>query len=122
VIVNSQPTVIDVLANMPYQFHLTGSKFFTGRGKDTDFFVEFSEELQANLSEIGFKHLNNSNYSDSNCLAVMRINDPVVGSVDIQLIKDVYMKVKVQDVFKSLGYARPCSEDWDLAFAVFLCK
>jgi hypothetical protein len=112
-------SVIDRLEKLPEVFHLTGSRFFNdGKGNDVDYFVEASAELIDALVDMGFQKISMKEYGDSNCIAVMRTYDNGNLQIDVQIVKDAALKLRVQERLRELGYVRPTQNEWNLAFAL----
>lgn len=102
------PITVEMILRSPHEFHLTGSRFFGGVHKesDWDFFALYSQELRAQLLESGFKKNNDETYSgDTEVFEVLSKNciDPVTlkpVKVDVQLLKVLQKKVSVQEAIK----------------------
>lgn len=80
-------------------FHLTGSRLF-GRAKpdsDWDFFTADLPQVRQFLTSIGFKVLSGSHYDDLQAAIVFR--HPL--GIDVQCVKDVDKKFKVQKALKA---------------------
>lgn len=103
-------------------FYLTGSRFFLGKtNTDWDFFTQYDEELIAHLKTVGFDVLYISwvhypsdefslvkkvNYSDSDCLMVMRKKETEdFPQIDIQLVQHCQHRVLIRNTLYSLGSA-----------------
>ncbi len=117
----AQPRAFDLtdkLNEMVDTFHLTGSNFFIGSGRDIDYFVQNRVGLQLELERIGFYYISNSKYGDSNCVTVMRAYDEYQRQIDIQIVVDASLKQRVQEKLKEVGYKHPTMEEWNLAFAL----
>lgn len=78
-----------------WNFHLTGSRFFgnTHAKSDWDFFAEYSNELDRELRENGWKRDSNKEYTHRNSTVVIYYKE----NVHIQLVKNLEMKIKIQD-------------------------
>ena len=115
-------TTLDKLNKMSEFFRLTGSTFFTKKlGMDIDLFVEYSDELVKKLILIGFDSISRSKYGDSNCQAVMRYHADLLNpQIDIQLVKDVLLKERVQLKLEEVGLTHPTKEQWNMGF--LFCK
>jgi len=90
---------LEVLRNSTINFHLTGSHFFHSAtvASDIDFFAQDDEKTAKFLVDCGFKRLETSSYIDTQTTAVFR-----KGSIDVQLVRDVALKDKVQEKIKAL--------------------
>lgn len=108
------PDILLGMQNSEFKFHLTGSTYFRGAGKDLDFFVEDSNNIRSFLQSLGFKR-RSSNYIDCNCIEVWRKDE----SIDVQIVYNAELKQRVQEKFKNKGIINPTTEQWDLAFAMF---
>jgi len=93
-------TIQEELKNSPFEFYLTGSRFFGGEHEksDWDFFVQDNGQVRAFLISLGFEIQNRIgidpitdeyNYSSMNALAVMP-------NFHIQLVKDAHHKNEAQ--------------------------
>lgn len=102
-----------LLKDAPFEFILTGSQFFAGKGNDWDYFVQYSEEVIQFLSLNGFRTISSLNYNDTNCCGVYR-----KGKFDIQIVYDAALKVKVQEKFLQAGILSPTTKQWNLAFTL----
>lgn len=112
-------SIIDRLEKLPEVFHLTGSRYFLGKGNDIDYFVESgSVELIDALKDMGFTEISKRTYGDSNCIAVYRTYDKGNLQIDVQIVKDAALKLRVQERLRELGYVRPTQSEWNLAFAL----
>lgn len=115
-----QKSVIEQMEqNKEFMFYLTGSKFFVGQGNDTDYFVQHDNEVINWLWSIGFAEISKKTYGDNNCIAVLRYVAPYE-QIDVQIVEDCTLKIRVQEQFKKLGlgYSSPTKEEWNLAFAL----
>lgn len=110
-IANANPHLIE----KQFVFYLTGSQFFSGTGNDFDYFVQYSEYLENALTQLGFARISKRCYGDSLCVAVMRWMG-VSYQIDVQLVSNAGLKLKVQDIFLNIGKHAPTKEEWDLAF------
>lgn len=111
-------SVLDKMSNSKISFYLTGSTFFTGNiGNDLDYFCEHSESNFRELIAMGFRLHSNSMYCDDNCHTIMRIQKSKFHpQIDVQLVKNVALKSKVQELFKNRGILDPNTADWNIAF------
>lgn len=108
--------MLQTLDEMETKFHLTGSQFFLGQGNDFDYFVKNDGVLKDKLSKLGFAEISKEHYGDSLCVVVMRWNYNGLYQIDIQLVSNAELKLKVQNKFLLLGNFNPSKEEWDLAF------
>ena len=100
-----QNEMLMILNESPYNFHLTGSRFFDGTGSsvnknirsDYDFFARNWSEIHSFLESVGFHEQLSFTYSDNNIACVMRYCDDTI-SIDVQLVNDVMKKVKIQKI------------------------
>ena len=92
-----EKTGLQILAEHPEQFFLTGSRLFTPEtavlnGSDWDFYAPYSEDLMRDLISKGFTVTahEESGYLDQSCVVIMEKDD-----VDVQLRihVDAYTKV-----------------------------
>jgi hypothetical protein len=70
---------------------------------------------------MGFRNLIGDpiTYADSNLFTTVRIDDPLYGQIDIQLVFDVALKEKAQEkLSKIFIFSSPTKEQWNLAFAL----
>ena len=117
-------SVVNELNKMDTVFHLTGSRYFGDikpAFNDTDFFCQFTEELYKKLILMGFRNLIGDpiTYKDSNLFTTVRIDDPLYGQIEIQLVFDVALKEKAQEkLSKIFIFSSPTKEQWNLAFAL----
>ncbi len=119
--------VIEVLVKMelaPYQFHLTGSRFF-GRatpGSDWDFFVEFNPDLEGWLICNGFYQESSTDYASADISEVWK---HVSFPIHVQVISDARLKADVQNHLQNYShtlYGVPKEYRkaiWNLAFDLF---
>lgn len=114
---------LEKIEKSPIEFHLTGSKFFLGTGNDIDLFTKDCDSTRRFLESIGFKLHSSSQYKDDSCISVYRaMEDGRNAQIDIQLVINVDLKIKVQEKLKQLGILSPTTEQWNLAFAFMLEK
>lgn len=99
------PSVVNRLNGSCYEFHLTGSRFFgqVEKHSDWDFFVEHSDDVIIFLTELGFSAniMTTAYLGDPEVVEVMSVKDFHQGTctrIDIQLVKDVSLKLKAQDL------------------------
>lgn len=106
--------ILDAMNRSPLEFHLTGSRFFgtATTNSDWDFFVQDGPGVQDKLLWLGFMHLTEHSYKDSNTLEVWRYTT----LVHVQVVKDATLKAKIQKIFKSRNILRPSRKCWDLAY------
>jgi hypothetical protein len=92
-------TSLVLLQTLPYDFYLTGSRFFGNPTKesDWDFYCEYNENLIDTLKDHGFRTLIPTTYRDANTSLVLRRDN-----VDIQFVKDFAKKHKVQSLLLQL--------------------
>ena len=95
------PVIIKSLTDSPFQFYLTGSRFFGGatRDSDWDFFTKYTPEVLGYLSAMGFEKDFDSSYDDPSVDAVYYGYCEHQGhrvKVDVQLVNDAYAKLEVQ--------------------------
>lgn len=84
------------MAQSDHEFHLTGSRYFgfTKRDSDWDFFAQDTESARVALEANGFKELYRTDYTDSELTRVYRHEGE---KIDVQLVKDVALKIEVQE-------------------------
>ena len=137
-LINVPSPTIDVLvllATAPFEFHLTGSRFF-GYEKpesDWDFFVD-SDALHGVsglinwLEHNGFYKESNRDYSGETT-AITQIWKHRIASVHIQVVEDAELKASVQDTlnndYKVRNQLRKLSKEgrkalWNAAYAGFI--
>lgn len=112
-----------------FSFHATGSRYFGTykSGSDYDFFALDSGEIRHFLICNGFRRLGgywcqgNVAYQDTNTVHVYRN-----GNIDIQLVKDVEMKVWAQDMLKKTHFysympkrSQRTMDTWNLLFRIY---
>lgn len=99
------PQSAHCLLDSEFEFYLTGSRFFGTQTEDSDwdFFVGYSKEVVAFLIENNFRIVNDSEYEDSNTVAVYRymdkFNRPSM-CVDVQVVLNPAMKEDIQNKIK----------------------
>ena len=110
--------ILNSLMESEYEFHLTGSQFFCGSGRDVDYFVQTNNPsyLAAWLRTLGFKGTLDAHYKDANCIEVMRYSG--LFQIDIQFVKDAELKLRIQNKFKAMAILNPSTNEWDLAFKI----
>lgn len=99
---NSEPTILALLHSAPFDFHLTGSRFFETENSfsDWDFFAQDSPETRDWLRRNDFTYVSNEDIvadymNDLNCADVFQR-----GNVQVQLVKDAHAKMHVQTLIK----------------------
>ena len=119
------------LMTSPYEFYLTGSRFF-GTAKpnsDWDFFVqqENSEALESFLKKLGFVQALFTSYKD---MLVDKVYRNMQEKIDIQIVKSAKTKLAVQEYIyslgKNVGFARAFhamtkyekTHVWDMAYCI----
>ena len=117
---------LEAMEQAPFEFHLTGSRFFETASQDSDwdFFVESDPDLPAWLEANGFELESDSDYVSTGISEVW-INEP--WRVHIQIISDARLKADVQEAMRDSGYAgrmyRMSKDDrkalWNFAFTLF---
>lgn len=98
--------VLALLASAPFEFHLTGSRYF-GYDKpesDWDFFVDSNALYGASglvnwLEHNGFYKESNRNYSGAT--SITQIWKHGIAPVHIQIVEDAETKARVQDILTS---------------------
>lgn len=93
-IFSEREKILQQLQSSPFQFHLTGSRFFGGYDalSDYDFFVMNEPgRLDPFLEQAGFFCSNNENYTDSSIEAIYK--HPC--EIDIQIIEPDFMMAKI---------------------------
>lgn len=94
------PPMVQKLIQSPYQFHLTGSRFFQFNRPDSDwdFFVQYSFEVKEFIVGLGFEFVEGSDnkYTDFSNINIYRHPD----GVDIQMVLDEKVKDTVQNFIK----------------------
>lgn len=86
-----------------HNFHLTGSRFFgnSTNHSDWDFFIQDSPQVRNWLVANNFKINKNSKYySDGFCVDVYRYYITDTHWIDVQIVNDVSLKIKAQDLIK----------------------
>lgn len=81
------------LAESPYQFYITGSRFFGGSTpqSDWDYFAQNDEKVLQFLQSLGFKSAKTNTYSDPGIKFLLIKED-----VQVQLVSDAIAKDAVQ--------------------------
>ena len=104
-IVNHSPTTktaCELLEEAPFEFHLTGSRFFGGARVDSDwdFFVQAGPEVVGWLDAHGFRETDGSlaGYNDPNISIVFERDD-----THVQVVKDAKLKLWLQDLLNEVG-------------------
>jgi len=93
--------VLGVLANSDYDFYLTGSRYFNTKNNsisDWDIFVQYSEEVENLLIELGFIPKSKTIYNTFQGLKKIYHNK--MYNVDVQLIDNAYLKNEIQTKIK----------------------
>lgn len=92
-----QQVVLGCMSQSPYQFTLTGSRYFMAKRlldtTDYDFFIDFSEEVAAELTNLGFVKCNASTYNSSDIVVIYR---HLTARIDVQLVADAQVKEGIQ--------------------------
>ncbi|HWY34243.1 MAG TPA: hypothetical protein VNX68_06320 [Nitrosopumilaceae archaeon] len=110
-------SILSKMEKSEFLFHLTGSRYFVGRGSnDADYFTLYTEQVEHFLRELGFSAISKREYGDLNCTLVMRGWDDGGLQIDVQLVKDVELKIQVQEKLKAIGLTHPTKEEWNFAF------
>ena len=120
---NVETSLLKLLENSKFEFFLTGSRFF-GMAIDTsdyDFFTEDSFETATFLLDHGFREVVVTGYRDQNINRHFRATCPLVGQIDVQLVRDVTQKRDVQMFLKRYGFGRPCDDLWNAMFDIYRC-
>lgn len=96
----SDNSTLAMLATSPFQFHLTGSRYFgtATPNSDWDFFVLDENPLVRFLNESGFTYVSGHTYSDSNTAAVWKKDN-----VHVQVVESVRLKLQAQAIIKSFN-------------------
>lgn len=110
-------------------FYLTGSRYFGGYTdtSDYDYFTEDTQSTAKLLEEHGFRKLGFTDYKDELTSSVYRVE--IDGKrIDIQLVKDVRLKIRAQQILSSVFYKNlytglaknktQVDKLWNLAFAM----
>lgn len=127
------------LRDCPYEFYLTGSRYFgnTRPASDWDFFTTWTQRCEDFLRSIGFKCIHGSAYKDMQLVKLMRWMPPPPESpvdppsrepqIDIQMVRDAGLKERAQAYIFSnpmllqlyLELKLPSKRDvlWDLVYA-----
>ena len=111
--------VIEFLYDSNASWTLTGSRAFGGarENSDWDFFADYSPGLALELEDYGFQR-SRAYQGDQDIDVVYRL-----GSIDLQLVRDAKLKLKLQEQIKrtvsleTLSHAQR-KEIWRLAYAV----
>lgn len=103
---NTVDSVLNILSVLPNRFFLTGSRFFGGYTKDSDwdFFVEDNLELRNSLNILGFialpkQEMIDKGYNASQFVEVLE-KQTQDGVIQIQMIKNIYAKETCQNLIK----------------------
>lgn len=96
------PAAVLELNIFPYQFFLTGSRYFGNytAQSDWDFFVEYGGDLIVKLRSIGFEQVSDSTYSDSGLMFLFQKQDQGT-VVQIQIVRDVRIKRMAQYILNN---------------------
>ena len=96
--VKLNPEVLNDLEYSPFNFYLTGSRFFghSNTHSDWDFFAENDGEVVDWLQTIGFEYHGESYPDDPQIATVYRFQSTEL-IVDVQLVRDIHKKIKVQN-------------------------
>ena len=95
VVLNETQQVLRALEDSPFEFYLTGSRFFGNFRQDSDYDFFVDENIVPWLIENGFERLPTHNYLDLLTVSVFQ-----KGNVHIQVVKDVVLKSRVQQLIK----------------------
>ena len=95
------------LKEAPFEFHLTGSRFFGNAHHDSDwdFFTEDSIEVREFLQNQGFENLNDKLEVNPKDLYredpnIATVFESVFAKVQVQLVQNVGQKIVAQDILK----------------------
>lgn len=119
------------LLNLPYKFHLTGSHYFGGstKGSDYDFFVQEGVDIELDLEELGYELINHADYVDDK--SIVRVYEKIThdriakSKIQIQLVEDAEKKCQVQKLLKQYfpgrlpGMKNDRSALWNLAYLAY---
>jgi len=123
------PPLVQALMDAPFEFQLTGSRFFGGvhADSDWDFITENHSSVEAWLLGSGYEIDERQSYSDPSITRVLYgycTHEGRQVKVDIQLVKDVKTKLLIQDALKKhWTQGLPCDKEtkrviWNAAYAV----
>jgi len=103
-IIGPVKSIILELEKAPFDFHLTGSRFFGGAlpNSDWDFFAENNDSIIVFLRELGFKVLTEGYKDDPQVAVVYRHND----GIDVQLTDHIVLKKDAQKYIYQSGVLR----------------
>lgn len=121
-----------IFEESPYDFYLTGSRYFGTETEesDWDFCAQYSNELVQFLEKLGF--VNNAfvqEYLDPMTLMVMGVYLPDGNKIDVQLCKDLETKLRIRDILFKYFYGNGIpgnkmerSQIWSMVYAVLTGK
>jgi hypothetical protein len=102
--INGIHQVVGKLEALELDLYLTGSRFFNTEGpqSDWDFFVENTEKIESILKELEFEALEKyDGYAyDLNTAKIFRRKFPKGDQIDIQLAKNVQLRIDAQKLIK----------------------
>lgn len=95
--------VLTLMEQAPFQFHLTGSRFFgySTMESDWDFFVGCQENLRNWLWSNGFYHCD-SGYQGTTGITEVWVHE--TEPIQIQTVNDAQLKADVQNVMNSIPF------------------
>jgi len=106
---NILPAIINTLIDSSLNFYPTGSRYFGGVTKDSDwdFFVEDSGQVRGFLDDLGFTPNDSETYDDSTVVGVWSYytnnsRDKGLTKIDVQLVGEsrISSKLMVQRLLK----------------------
>lgn len=123
--VSKVESILEKMSESRQVFLLTGSRYFGNNhiSSDYDFFTEDSVSIRIFLETLGFKLISDIDVypHDGQVLDVYRYEQPFkyetsncAQSIDVQMVKDVQIKVSAQTFLVRAGH-KPSSSDRDMA-------
>jgi len=109
----AQVDILRALSDSPYEFHLTGSRFFgvSSYDSDYDFFTVSAPGVTDFLGSLEGNCLV-GDYLDNMTIEVYRYTQ---ARVDVQVIRPGWFAIKkdAQEIFKQLYILRPTYKQWE---------
>jgi hypothetical protein len=94
------PAVSSILSTSPFQFYLTGSRFFGSHRQESDY--DFFTDLKPGLTDWLVLHgFIKDSSPDYNSVDIIQTWKHCVMTVDIQIVVDAALKSKIQDLMRA---------------------